>query len=113
GAQPPTWTRLLKVRSPAISRWNSPPSSSWSSISRPPRRSASRSRRRCCCERIRLLNRRPFEDRSGLSSEPIRVPTLEALGITRDRVLLTAHHLGDTLPTPFRPSPIRLSGGPA
>ena len=36
GAPPPTWTRSSKVPNRPTSPWSSPPSSSWSSISRPP-----------------------------------------------------------------------------
>src|SRR5215468_3275135 len=45
---PSTWTRSSRGRSLPTSRWSSPGSSSWSSISRPPRRSGSRSHHRCC-----------------------------------------------------------------
>jgi hypothetical protein len=43
--------KILKAPSPQICRSSSPRSSTWSSISRPPRPSALRSRRRCCCRR--------------------------------------------------------------
>ncbi len=39
-ALPPLWTRSSRARSPPTCPWSSPRSSSWSSISRPPRRSA-------------------------------------------------------------------------
>jgi ABC transporter substrate binding protein len=51
--QPPTWTRSSRARSPPIFLSSSPPSSSYSSTSRPRRRWDSRSRRRSFCGRTR------------------------------------------------------------
>src|SRR5215472_11805268 len=46
GARQPLWSRSCKAPSRPTYPWSSPPSSNWSSISRPPRRSASLCRHR-------------------------------------------------------------------